>query len=236
MWGNGKAVVSLLMLDVSGAYDNVSHDCLLHDLKRRRLGQLVLWVRAFLTSRSTRIRMPEGLSQRIPTPTGIPQGSPISPILYLLYNANLIDGCTDINSDRTQPEIFTGGWVDDAALMATGQSERDNVDQLEGACHIADCWATTHASIFDKKKYSLIHFINPQSTVQKAHTPLCLPESNVTIQPSTMQERENHRYLRGRKGPTLPHMRIYTREEPRQKKHFESPIPLRLAAYEGSLI
>ncbi|KAJ5474041.1 reverse transcriptase [Penicillium sp. IBT 31633x] len=32
-WGKGKPVVSLLMLDVSGAYDNVSHGRLLHHLK-----------------------------------------------------------------------------------------------------------------------------------------------------------------------------------------------------------
>jgi hypothetical protein len=77
--------------------------------------------------------MPEGLSQRIPTPTGIPQGSPISPILYLLYNADLIESCADTVEDidqrgrdarshnrRERPETFAAGWVDDAALMATG--------------------------------------------------------------------------------------------------------------------
>ena len=34
--------------------------------------------------------MPEGISNWIPTPTGIPQGLPLSLILYLLYNADLI--------------------------------------------------------------------------------------------------------------------------------------------------
>ena len=71
-WGKGKPVVSLLMLDVSGVYNNVSHDRLLHNLRKRRLGQLAPWVKAFLSIRSTRIRMPEGISNQIPTPTGIP--------------------------------------------------------------------------------------------------------------------------------------------------------------------
>lgn len=52
-WGKGKPVVSLLMLDVSGAYDNVSHARLLHNLKKRRLGHFLPWVKAFLTNRST---------------------------------------------------------------------------------------------------------------------------------------------------------------------------------------
>jgi hypothetical protein len=71
-WGKGKPVVPLLMLDVSGAYDNASHDCLLHNLRKRRLGQFAPWIKVFLSNRSTRTRMPEGISYQTPTPTGIP--------------------------------------------------------------------------------------------------------------------------------------------------------------------
>jgi hypothetical protein len=53
-WGKGNPVVSLLMLDVSGAYDNVSHERLIHNLHKRRLGQLAPWVKAFLSFRSTK--------------------------------------------------------------------------------------------------------------------------------------------------------------------------------------
>ena len=151
-WGKGKPVVSLLMLDVSGAYDNVSHDRLLHNLRKRRLGQLVPWVKAFLSHRSTRIRMPEGTSDRILTPTGIPQGSPISPILYLIYNADLIENCGN--------GVTSNGWVDDVCFMAKGDSERETIKRLRAACRKADQWARTHASVFDPKKYALVHFVN----------------------------------------------------------------------------
>lgn len=125
-WGKGKPVVSLLMLDVSGAYDNVSHQRLLHNLRKRRLGQLVPWVKAFLSNRSTRIRMPEGMSDRFPTPTGIPQGSPISPILYLIYNADLVEICGN--------GVTSSGWVDDVGFMAAGDSERETTKKLRSAC------------------------------------------------------------------------------------------------------
>lgn len=58
--------------------------------------------------------MPEGVSDQILTLTGIPQGSPLSPILYLLYNADLVDGCEGVK---------TIGWVDDVAFIVTGKSE-----------------------------------------------------------------------------------------------------------------
>ncbi|KAJ5598905.1 reverse transcriptase [Penicillium lagena] len=122
-WGKGQTV-SLLTLDVSGAYDYVSHIRLIHNLQKRRLGQLAPWTSAFLTGRSTRIRMPEGISDRIQTPTGIPQGSPLSPILYLLYNADLIQDC----SSRY---ITTNGWVDDTSFMAIGRPEAQNIARLQ---------------------------------------------------------------------------------------------------------
>ncbi|KAJ5111866.1 zinc knuckle domain protein [Penicillium alfredii] len=169
-WGKGKPIVSLLMLDVSGAYDNVSHARLLHNLKKRRLGHLVPWVRAFLSKRSTRIRMPEGMSDTIPTPTGIPQGSPISPILYRIYNADLIENCGS--------GVISSGWVDDVCFMAKGDSEHETLKKLKAACHKADQWAEKHASVFDPKKYALIHFVNTKE-VDPQYLPLRLREHTV---------------------------------------------------------
>ncbi|KAJ5110838.1 zinc knuckle domain protein [Penicillium argentinense] len=179
-WGKGKPVVSLLMLDVSGAYDNVSHERLLHNLKKRRLGQLVPWVKAFLSNRSTKIRMPEGTSGPIPTPTGIPQGSPISPILYLIYNADLIEKCGS--------GVTSNGWVDDVCFMTKGDSERETIRKLKTACGKAEQWARKHASVFDTKKYALVHFVNTKE-VEPRYTPLSLQGHTV---PAT---RTAERYL-----------------------------------------
>ncbi|KAJ6016472.1 zinc knuckle domain protein [Penicillium herquei] len=146
-WGHHR-VVSMLFLDVSGAYDNVSHQRLLHNLRKRRLGQLVPWVQSFLTGRSTRIRLPEGISDEIPTPTGIPQGSPISPILYLFYNADLIQ----------TKGVTAQGWVDDVCFATESRTVATNIRKLQKACDLANQWAHRHASVFDLKKYTLIHF------------------------------------------------------------------------------
>jgi hypothetical protein len=157
-WGKlTEQVVSMLFLDVSGAYDNVAHPRLIHNLRRRRLGWFVPWIQAFLTNRSTRIRMPEGVSNRIPTPTGIPQGSPISPILYLIYNADLIELC-NTTGQRTR-KSFGYGWVDDAGAMVIGRTEAETTRKLQQICGLAQQWARRHASVFDVKKYGLIHFV-----------------------------------------------------------------------------
>ncbi|KAJ5100018.1 zinc knuckle domain protein [Penicillium argentinense] len=151
-----------------------------HNLKKRRLGQLVPWVKAFLSNRSTKIRMPEGTSGPIPTPTGIPQGSPIPPILYLIYNADLIEKCGS--------GVTSNGWVDDVCFMTKGDSERETIRKLKTACGKAEQWARNHASVFDTKKYVLVHFVNTKE-VEPRYTPLSLQGHTV---PAT---RTAERYL-----------------------------------------
>lgn len=88
--------------------------------------------------------------------TGIPQGSPISPILYIFYNAGLMG--------RGAPEWGTDniGYIDDTTMLATGDSEHANCQRLrEHYRRGCLCWAATHASRFEPSKFQLIHFHPP---------------------------------------------------------------------------
>jgi hypothetical protein len=73
-WQTGEEdVVSLLMLNVSGAFDNISHRRLIHCLRKQRISTpMVRWIQSFLIGRSTCIKLPEGTLERFPTLTGIP--------------------------------------------------------------------------------------------------------------------------------------------------------------------
>ncbi len=58
---NTYCVVSLLMLDVKGAFDNFSHKRLLHNLRKRRIQpRAISYIQSFLGERSTIIRILEG--------------------------------------------------------------------------------------------------------------------------------------------------------------------------------
>lgn len=57
VWNGGKAA-SLLLLDVSGAFDNVTHRRLLHNLRKRSVDEKVVrWIASFLSDRKTRIML-----------------------------------------------------------------------------------------------------------------------------------------------------------------------------------
>lgn len=172
-WGRGE-VASLLMLDVTGAFDNVSHQRLLHNLRKRHIHpHLVGWLASYLSGRTTEIRLKEGTSSPIPTDTGIPQGSPLSPILYLFYNADLLD--------IGDPEDIITGYIDDTSILVTGKTKADTATSLATIHRRAAEWAKKTGSVFAPHKYVLIHFAKNRADTE-AEAPLVLPE--VTIQPS----------------------------------------------------
>ena len=109
---------SASFLDVTGAFDNVSHERLLHNLRKRGIHKSVVkWIKSFLTHRSTTLKTSEYTTEKLAISTGIPQGSPLSPILYLFYNADLIDECIQLD-----PNIKASGFIDDVMLLAIGKS------------------------------------------------------------------------------------------------------------------
>ncbi|SPO06934.1 uncharacterized protein DNG_09628 [Cephalotrichum gorgonifer] len=150
-WAEGK-VASLLLLDVSGAYDNVSRELLLHNLRKRRVSQnIVRWTESFLSGRSTTLKLQEYTAPSTPIETGIPQGSPASPVLYLFYNADLIEAC------KTQ-ETEGVGYIDDASILAVGPTAQHNCKTLKGRHQKAVEWAAKYGSQFAPAKYELVHF------------------------------------------------------------------------------
>ena len=148
-----KNAASLLSLDVAGAFDYVSHPRLLHNLRSKRIPEyIVQWTESFLTGRSTSITLGRRTSNIFPVQAGIPQGSPISPILFLFFNAPLIENCA-----TSGLKVQVGGFVDDIHLIAYGNSTESNCKTLEKAHQICLKWAQRHGASFAPKKYELIH-------------------------------------------------------------------------------
>ena len=83
---NNKKILSILFFDVKGAYDHVSKTRLLDTLQRFHLHPAVIrWIDTFLSSGLIGLAFDGERENLQPVNTGIPQGSPISPILFLIY-------------------------------------------------------------------------------------------------------------------------------------------------------
>ena len=86
-------VVALLLLDMSAAFDTVDHAKLV-DVLRRRFGiggTALKWFTSYLGSRNFRVNVRGELSKMIYLICGVPQGSLLGPVLFLLYVEELQD-------------------------------------------------------------------------------------------------------------------------------------------------
>jgi hypothetical protein len=154
IWIN-KKTTTMLLLNVVEIFDNVSHFRLLHNLKKRRIKSIYLiWVKNFLSKKYIILKLIDHIIDRIRTVINVLQKSSMSSILYVFYNANLIDWC--INS---QTNIIVADFIDDINILVMNDLIKENVVSLK-AIHVKSCmiWAHQHDSLFASIKYELIHF------------------------------------------------------------------------------
>ena len=86
---DSQHVVLLGLLDLSAAFDCVDHDILLRQLRVRFgiCGTVLDWIASFLSGRSQRVLYRGRLSAEWQLLFGVPHGSVLGPILFLLYTA-----------------------------------------------------------------------------------------------------------------------------------------------------
>ena len=108
--------LALVQIDFSAAFDRVNHGGLVFKLREAGVGGLILKVfQNFLSSRTQRVKVDVVFSSSIDVVSGVPQGSVLGPLLFLLYIADL--------PRLLQNELV--GYADDSTLLCRIPHPRD---------------------------------------------------------------------------------------------------------------
>ena len=121
---DGK-MVDMIFFDFSKAFDTVNHSIM--ELKLEAIGicsQLTSWIREFLVARVMQVRVMDGVNNQHQVSSGVPQGSVLGPILFLIYVNHVV------NELRCEYKIF----ADDIKLYITSNpmDPTSGDDSLQG--------------------------------------------------------------------------------------------------------
>ena len=88
-----QEVCFLVLLDLSSAFDTIDHETMI-DLLESQFGvtdKALDWIKSYLSNRKQRVDLDKNLSEVCDVNYGVPQGSCLGPILFLLYVSQLYD-------------------------------------------------------------------------------------------------------------------------------------------------
>ena len=158
----------LLLLDLSAAFDTVDHDILLTRLhsKYSISGIALEWFRSYLTNRSQFALIEGCRSQSRELKCGVPQGSFLGPIVYVLYTAPL----ADIPLFHEMQFHF---YADDTQLYISFSANNDmeltkSITKIEECLSDIDKWMSINRLKLNKDKTELLYLFskyNPQQSL-----------------------------------------------------------------------
>lgn len=142
--------ISTIFLDIKGGFDNVSPSILATRLRAHYCPEyIVVWVTSFLSHRTCRLLFKGSPHIHAAVDIGVPQGSPISPLLFVIYVAPL---------HISIPRGVVFSYVDDFALVAASSSYRTNIIHLQAAWEAINHRAAAIKVAFSVPKTDLVHW------------------------------------------------------------------------------
>ena len=150
----------LILLDFSKAFDVVNHLKLLVKLQMHGIhGKTLDWIRAFLLNRSQKVVVDGEESTEVPVTSGVPQGSVLGPILFLLYINDLPDNI------KSQVRLF----ADDTAVYLTINTKSDGTT-LQTDLDTMQAWEKKWDMSFNPSKCQVMHITKSRNPILMQYT------------------------------------------------------------------
>jgi hypothetical protein len=147
-----------VFLDLSKAFDTIKHDILFDKLNYYGIrGMALEWFKSYLTDRFQQVTFNKTLSKLTSIHCGVPQGSILGPLLFLIY-INDINSCTN--------KLLFYLFADDTTVFATADTDNDLYDTMNSELLHLTNWFHANLLSLNVKKTNYIIFSSSRRKVQ----------------------------------------------------------------------
>lgn len=124
--------VAIVLLDLQRAFETISREILLHKLRKYGFADTVLkWVQNYLKDRKQKVKCEDGISVERDIEVGVPQGSILGPLLFLLYINDLGKWL-----DKCKYHMF----ADDTIVYLSMENQNELVNQVNKELTVLNDW------------------------------------------------------------------------------------------------
>ena len=139
--------LDIAYMDFQKAFDSVPHQRLISKLNSYGIsGNLLTWIEAFLSHRRQRVAVNNATSDWAPVTSGIPQGTVLGPILFVIF-------VNDLPNNVTSETLM---FADDTKLLKIIKCDRDSLN-FQSDLDRLHRWSLTWQLKFNPNKCKIMH-------------------------------------------------------------------------------
>ena len=154
---NNSQMIGMVMTDFRKAFDLVDHTLLLKKLKYYKISEKAIsWFSSYLLGRKQQVLVNNTLSEAENVTCGVPQGSFLGPLLFLIFINDL-----PLNTDS----VLTDLYADDTTLYYTDKSQACIEQQLQTALHKLSEWCKENGRLINTAKTKVMIITTPQKRI-----------------------------------------------------------------------
>lgn len=170
-----------IFLDITKAFDSVSHSLLLHKLHLINLPpHILLWLHSYLSSRTQSVKISHYISSSLPVTSGVPQGSILGPLLFIIF-------FKDISRYIFPPPFFCfspSSLLDEILLLHPFNSPQDCLS-INNQLATITSWLSSHSLQINTQNSKYIDFSYKKPSHFDSFPPITLglhPQKSILFQ------------------------------------------------------